>query len=161
MTWEYIAGFFDGEGCVNVYPNGNTQRVAVTLTQGNPEVLEVIQEFLEDMGIPSAIYAKSSSRSQWFVLSITAREQVKLVLENLTPYLIVKQPAAIKTLEWMKANPKRQGGLNRLQWTKRQVKRMVELWEGGMTQERIALKFKTTQSQVSREIRRYQLQIAA
>ncbi len=42
MNWNYIAGFFDGEGTINPCENN---RYKVGITQANKKVLEEIQLF--------------------------------------------------------------------------------------------------------------------
>ncbi|HPA25214.1 MAG TPA: LAGLIDADG family homing endonuclease [bacterium] len=43
MTWNYVAGFFDGEGSIT--KNGSGFRI--TIVQTNKEVLEEIKKFIQ------------------------------------------------------------------------------------------------------------------
>ena len=51
MNWEYIAGFFDGEGCIYI----KNSKVRLQLTQKPIEVLVIIQKFLKENDINSFI----------------------------------------------------------------------------------------------------------
>jgi hypothetical protein len=80
ITWEYLAGFLDGEGSLKVY--GGCPRV--TVGQKHREVLDVIQEFL---GTTNAI---TFSRNCYY-LQYCHRGVVRHIVTNVYPFLIVKK----------------------------------------------------------------------
>ncbi len=47
MTWNYVVGFFDGEGSIT--KNGSGFRI--TIVQTNKEVLEEIKKFIQLGGV--------------------------------------------------------------------------------------------------------------
>ena len=49
VTWPYLAGFFDAEGCINVRAWFDSLNLAIT--QANPTVIESLLAFLQDQGL--------------------------------------------------------------------------------------------------------------
>ena len=92
MDWPYIAGFFDGEGCVSV---GVNQRPICTMAQtdGPHLILEKIQEFLFVHGIKSSLvsYAPRKNQRPSKTLIITSSNGVEDFLTSVLPHLIVKK----------------------------------------------------------------------
>lgn len=87
MSWEYLAGFLDGEGSLKIY--GGCPRV--TVGQKKREVLDAIQEFL---GTSNAVtYSRGCHYLQY-----CHREVVYYIVSNVYPYLIVKKVDAQKIL---------------------------------------------------------------
>ncbi len=86
MTWEYIAGFFDGEGSLS--HNGKGFRV--TIPQTSKRVLEDIQEFTSSGSICETTKRKPHWKDSW-VYYIARQETLYLFLKNILPFLIVKK----------------------------------------------------------------------
>lgn len=111
MTWDYIAGFWDGEGWVAINAPRSRQKspyVNIGACQSTPqdECLKEIQKFLYDEGIPSKIYiAKSNGPRRHPVskLYVTGHRNGRLeFLKQLLPLAIVKKSAieiAVAVLE--------------------------------------------------------------
>lgn len=161
MTWEYIAGFFDGEGCVRLYQGKQGQaRPYVQMSQAVPRegVLLEIQKFLKSHGIETYFRRDKSTNPGWndcCSLKISTREGCAEFLRNVLPHMHAKKDEAEEVLSNLDKNPSRRGGLNRLLVKKRDVKEMIRLWtEEGMTQTEIAERFGLHQVAVSRLIRR-------
>ena len=55
ITWDYVAGFFDGEGCIYI---DKQRRLHITFAQKSRVVLEKIQVFLTAEDIPSNVYVQ-------------------------------------------------------------------------------------------------------
>ena len=54
LSPQWLAGFFDGEGCVGVYTNGNSTKLDVSVAQKDPGILAIIS-----LKFPSKVtYAK-------------------------------------------------------------------------------------------------------
>jgi len=54
MNWDYVAGFFDGEGCVTLYKEKTNKwgkAVKVSITQKDTESLKEIKKFLHNQGL--------------------------------------------------------------------------------------------------------------
>ncbi|PIT90505.1 MAG: hypothetical protein COU22_01785 [Candidatus Komeilibacteria bacterium CG10_big_fil_rev_8_21_14_0_10_41_13] len=86
MTWEYIAGFFDGEGCLTRKQGGFN----LTIAQTHYEVLERINQFV---GYGS-IFKETKRQPHWkdsWVYYIARQEDIYNFLLKLSPLLIVKR----------------------------------------------------------------------
>jgi len=100
ITWEYLAGFFDGEGCVNYANSGSqrTYRIRLTFSQSRKrgyELLFKIKAFLEKekckLGkIYTSGYIKDIEKQGW-QLQITEKNSTKKIMEALLPYLEIKK----------------------------------------------------------------------
>ena len=100
MTFEYIAGFFDGEGCVITL---GAHRHLVGLAQRTPRVLHTIKAFLADHGIAAQIYESTDRRRavhvQTYQLQITNMVSVERFLAAVVPHLIVKRNISARALK--------------------------------------------------------------
>lgn len=94
ITWEYIAGLFDGEGSIVVGENnwGNTF-VKVQIAQANSPFLYLVRDFLgygevkEQKGIKRA-------RAVPYTLDIFKKEDIHRFLSSVLPHLILKKMEA-------------------------------------------------------------------
>jgi len=89
MTWEYIAGFFDGEG--TIAHNGNGYRVVIPQT--NLEVLEEIHAFTGIGHVSQVTKRKSHWKDAW-IYYIAKQEHVLQFIGHVDALLIVKKNAA-------------------------------------------------------------------
>jgi len=90
ISIEYIAGFFDGEGCITShYRKNNTMTKDVTIAQKDPTILYEIQDFF-DVG-----YVWENS----CVWGVNGARDIELVLNALLPYLRIKKHRAELMLE--------------------------------------------------------------
>jgi len=92
MTWEYIAGFVDGEGSIVV--NDSTD-YRIVIPQTHLGVLEEIKLFA-NMGY---IYECKKRQAHWkdaWGLAVARQKDVLYFLEKIEPYLIVKKHLAQK-----------------------------------------------------------------
>ena len=105
---KYLAGFFDGEGCIDVqrmYSKGKyagrtyvRPRVRIGLAISGLPVLEALQsEFGGYIGKQYGATANSQPRRSW---DVTAKQDVIRVLETILPYLILKKEQAKLALAW-------------------------------------------------------------
>lgn len=83
LTDEYIAGFFDGEGCVSIGTRGQCQ---VSITQKNPEVLYMIQEIHG-----GAVGCKERKFNNCYAWRQVSKEGVGKFLESILPHSVVKR----------------------------------------------------------------------
>jgi len=86
VDWQYLAGFFDGDGCISV----KRSRFRCQLSNINLRVLEEIRNFLEEHGIKVYI----SKDRIYHTLEIHKMEDVVKFLSALLPFLIVKKDYA-------------------------------------------------------------------
>jgi hypothetical protein len=116
MSWQYIAGFFDGEGCVDCritkLPSNRTGRqFRCKIYQNTATVLRAIQEYLTEYDIPSRLehsVVKAKFRSEKYnydyenkdkyALVIPGAEATYCFLLEIMPYLIVKLEEAERVI---------------------------------------------------------------
>src|SRR5262249_2004061 len=100
MNWPYIAGFFDGEGCirVDIFQLTITQSVA----KGGDRIFKEMQEFFLVHGIRSSIYRNLRVKSPVVVLRISERKSAIHFLNMTLPYLRVKRTPAQDILRYRK-----------------------------------------------------------
>ena len=98
MEWQYLAGFFDGEGNIGYHnqPKFKIKRqVAIQISQKTKPVLEQIGTFLQSEGISHwGIYSQKNKWGGAYVLRIDMAKDINTFLEALIPYLIVKKEQA-------------------------------------------------------------------
>jgi len=126
MDWNYIAGFFDGEGSISNFKG----RYRITLPQTNLEVLEEIRKFTK-VGFIIIVTKRQSHWKQEWVYYIAKQEDTLKFLKAIAPKLIVKRglaykaiPALVKKIQERKLREKR------LIW---RIKKCKELREKGLT----------------------------
>lgn len=118
MSWEYIAGFLDGEGCISMCANKarpNALNLQVTLNQTGSEgfaVLSEIKEFLAQWGVKSYLRLNNSPSRQnpryrpMWALSIMGRDACTSFLRSVFPYIHVKKVKAQDTLRYLVIFPR-------------------------------------------------------
>src|ERR1700722_79291 len=108
MTWPYIAGFFDGEGCLHaVGPGGAAKgRFRVTIAQSEEVgrlVLQEMADFMQEQGIYAYVCGHHNRKEQrehpgkrkpMWNLWITQQRSIKMFIEGVFPYLRVKRQRA-------------------------------------------------------------------
>jgi len=122
MNWQYVAGFFDGEGNITIYdyerkkvyaPDRITTyqekqvkisiaqkiRIYVNMVQLENGVIPLLNEFLISEGIDSHIHKTNDKGMQR--LQFTSRKSCKIFLEKIIPYLIVKKEKARLALAFL------------------------------------------------------------
>ena len=88
MTWQYIAGFYDGEGSLIRHGRGHGFRALIS--QAHHEVLISIQTFAK-MGY---IFKNRKRKSHWkesWVYGVSRQKDLYQFLKNVQPYCIVKR----------------------------------------------------------------------
>lgn len=102
LSNEYIAGFFDGEGCIHLTPNGQCR---IYVTQKNPEILYLIQ----------AQFGGGVNRNgDCYHLQLTKKELMLTFLRAIQPYSVVKRgkvEIAIQFVELSQSNQSRKQGM--------------------------------------------------
>lgn len=104
ITWEYLAGFFDGEGTARI-PLGSSSSLSPTwqVVQGGgrgQKLLAEIAEFLTQNGVTKyTLYSRRQnypeagikSRLEMWTLGIYKRNDVLMVCRRLFPFLHIKK----------------------------------------------------------------------
>jgi hypothetical protein len=108
VTWEYLAGFTDGEGYIGVVAN---RQIRFTWGQRDEGMLSASRDFLVAEGFhPSwgCIAAKLPRRpNDIFMLHLNKRDEALRLVDILEPLLIFKAPNCAVVREWHEANPSR------------------------------------------------------
>jgi intein/homing endonuclease len=110
MSWQYLAGFLDGEGTIVVRDELQAssdhirRRYRVALYQNNSEVLLEIQEFLAKYKITSHLYVvnrKDARHNRGHVLEIRGAGLAYRLLLKIEPYLRVKEQEADQAIRFI------------------------------------------------------------
>jgi hypothetical protein len=136
VSWEYIGGFFDGEGSIGIHRTKKQFIPRIAITNNNFEILNKIALFLTENKIKVKIRPRKRYKpnySQGYALEITNYVNTKLFLENVYPYLFVKKPHAKLMLEIIKMRiktPSRKGfKLHESTYTQEEIKLIEQLRE--------------------------------
>lgn len=115
LSIEYIAGFFDGEGSVNVGRVGKTWNhfvLNVQVTNNKPAVLdEIHSRWGGSLGLYRRKGPNNNSSPTW-MWNITAKNATQF-LEELTPHLVLKKEQARLGLELLRSIREFRGGRHR------------------------------------------------
>ena len=105
LSWEYIAGFFDGEGCISLQTNVSHKqrdyhRVRLILAQSRHQdaVLFEIAEFLEGEGFHPTVKPAGRSMTHLFLYR---QGEIEDILCALMPFLRVKKEKAKDALKFI------------------------------------------------------------
>jgi LAGLIDADG-like domain len=103
MSWKYIAGFLDGDGCIYVPPTSNAAvRVEFSQKAEADLVLYQIELFLEKHGISSKAYqTMSAGGNEQTTLKVFKSADALKCLKCLLPYLVVKQGKALEGIKFL------------------------------------------------------------
>ena len=93
MTWEYIAGFFDGEG--SLVHNGKGYRA--NISQTNKEVLDEIKYF-SGVGLVCKITKRQAQWKDSWVYYVSKQKDVDFFVRNILPFVYVKKDKIIETI---------------------------------------------------------------
>lgn len=165
IGWEYLAGFFDGEGCIGLYHKSQKYtRVLVSMSQAVPQekILDEIQEFLWTEGFDFTIRLsckehvgdKGYLRQTQYTLYCVNRTEALRFLQKIEPFLRVKKLKAKEVIAWLAENPVKQRGAKKRPLKKSTAKEMMKMRESGATQWEIANSLGFTQRYVSIVLRR-------
>jgi len=107
MDWQYLAGFFDGEG--NIYlQQGKSKGIQVTLHNTDYQILKEIRDFLHERGIKASLtkdkgkHRNGYSRKELWKLLITNQWDARKFFKNIMPMARVKREKISESLIFMK-----------------------------------------------------------
>jgi len=105
MNYQYIAGFFDGEGNICIKNRkGRQPQTVCTIVQKKSKVLYDIQKYLETGDIRSSVLMRKNGVSY---LQMAHTDSVLKFLENIRPHLIVKLDECKNALKVISERDKR------------------------------------------------------
>jgi len=93
MTWEYIAGFFDGEGSLTLH----TRSYRISIPQTSFEVLDAIKNHVQ-LGQVMKVGKRKAHWKETWVYYICKQNDVYSFLNNIKEHTIVKRSLVETTL---------------------------------------------------------------
>ena len=103
MNWNYIAGFFDGEGSVTLYKENKNRwgrAVKINIEQKDTKSLKAIKKFLLEKGLNKVgLYSRKTRTTS--CIQIQNKFDIALFLENIIPRVIVKKKKCEKCLKFI------------------------------------------------------------
>jgi len=91
----YVAGFFDGEGCLMISRNGFNSSIIAQITNSDERVIHYINALL-----PGHIYGQKRYGRKKIYRLVWRGEDAIDTIELLLPYLIIKKTMANLVLEY-------------------------------------------------------------
>jgi hypothetical protein len=114
LTWQYIAGFFDGEGHVTMTHSVSlrSSHIEVGISQSQERgraLFSEIQEWLLPYGIECKIYRQKprGTLKQMYHLDFTGRENYTRFLHHVFPHLHIKKVETQDMLRYLKLFPQK------------------------------------------------------
>lgn len=115
ITWEWLAGFYDGEGCLSLSKSENKGYIRyspqIDLVNTNLVVMQAIVDFMQANGISVYVnYSKhhgtfhrdaNRQHKQRMNMRIARMANVKRFLQFIEPHLIIKKANAHLLLEFV------------------------------------------------------------
>jgi len=120
ITNEYVAGLFDGEGCIQAARNskGGNRRLQVTIRNSHQGVLRLIQA---RWGGSICRTKPRDNRAASYGWLITSRGAIDF-LRDIEPFLIIKRPEALTAFEFQNTMRSWGGSKGRLNEAERQLR---------------------------------------
>lgn len=121
ISWEWLGGWFDGEGCIAVRRDKRNGNVNIWLQFHQHSVSGVlfeIREFLESRGMVT-YYRDAQAHSS---IQVSRKNDVQICLKRLSPYLRVKREHALECLDYLRRLDELQKEFGQRYWK----------WNGGM-----------------------------
>lgn len=107
LTKEYIAGFFDGEGCIGLYHRKgrvNGASLRIQLTQNKSKESTTILYYLKDKYGGAISEQRTLSNNVKYNWQLAPRGS-KVFLEDIIEHLIIKKKQALLALYWLENRP--------------------------------------------------------
>jgi len=86
--WAYMAGYFDGDGCVNITKSSGRHRLQIVLTKKDDEFLNTLRRSVGNLG--------SVSGGCWRIVTQEAED----FLHGIYPYVVKKREQVETALEF-------------------------------------------------------------
>jgi len=151
MNWDYIAGFFDGEGCVSVRAH-RTGFLRATIFNTHKQSILKVHKFLKKKGINSTIYSRKR-KPNWkrcYEVRICQWKSAKAFLEELKNRTEIKRDEIKEKLKVFKINIQRRGFLPKEVLKEHYLNKKMKA-------EDIAKKFGKSKWNIYRGIKKYKL----
>lgn len=103
ITPEWLAGFFDGEGCINARFTSGVPSLRVTLTQKEPSIILAISLKYSGGLIHPLKHKLKDDKSQTITYCLTYNGNNSVnILKAIEPFVIVKKAQIVLALEFSK-----------------------------------------------------------
>ena len=132
MNWDYIAGFFDVEGCLSISKLNKIapgRQYEFSIAQNNTESLDTIKNFLFGQGIQSVIRSRKGHSNLW----VYRQPDILKILLELHDKCIVKREKIYEALEDLSNRELRQNNSSYCYFTvhKDEGDKVKALWLNG------------------------------
>jgi hypothetical protein len=105
ISWQYLAGFTDGEGTIGYGGPGKGQaKLSWAQSVANSVALDAVADFLDTEGISYSYKEYDASGNfadrglRYKIITVGGQQQVKQCLENMLPFLVLKRERSVKAL---------------------------------------------------------------
>lgn len=176
ITWEYLAGFLDGDGYITHYATGHTVRYTVGFTQkATREVyMKQIFDFLVDENVSPKwvprVSQTPSAPTPVAMIDIRVSEQRHIIslLEKLQAHLVFKKTLAIQCLCDLKDRRLKRGDdmleqypkAQRTGWSDIDIKTLQEMAQQGYQAKVIAAALRRTPISIWKKAHRLQIRLS-
>ena len=117
MNWDYLAGFFDGEGTVHFVTLNGRRYARVGITQNDRPILEEIKTFLNSEGYHRVTLVTSRhsplATPEHTELKVNAQVDILRLLQQLLPLAHVKRDKISETIREMQVGQILEGDLDK------------------------------------------------
>lgn len=152
ITWQYLAGFLDGDGWITISLRRRYPAPTIGFTQHSRERARMIEiaEFLQSNDVMSSVRDRrvmGSIKKETIMTNVMIREQrsVALLLENTIPYLLFKKDKASECLKFLKDKIAKRGiegtdcpRFTNHYWTPFEIEELLRLQHEGYSNRAIA-----------------------
>lgn len=105
---SYLAGIIDADGSIGVnkskQKNSYTYTPRCGITNSNSEIINKVIKIIDEMNVKAYIFEKSRNNDKWkncYEITVRKLISLKILLENLIPYLYGKKSQAELTLRFV------------------------------------------------------------
>jgi len=126
MNWQYLAGYFDGEGWIIFY---GENAIHLGVAQKSPaKVIYQVKDFLTEQGFIPNINLWNNGTTDMVTLLMRRTLENVIFLKMISPYLIEKKEKAILAIERLEQHIKTKGKM-------RPFRKLSEKLESATSQE--------------------------
>jgi hypothetical protein len=174
VTWEYFAGFLDGDGWITGSRNRNCRTikytVGVTQLLSQKPAMMMLAQFLEAQGVAVQIVERISEgilKTKTPMIDIRICEQASLVfiLQKIIPHLLMKRDKAEACLRDLQIRREhravdvecRAAQPTNVYWTQHDIDSLLALHDAGFGNRAIAARLERSVDSVSKKLHRLQI----
>ena len=106
VSFQYLAGLFDGEGSIGIYPHhrGRMSLRTQLVQNKNKNTFPLLQYLSKRYG--GTLPPQKSVSGKWKVNWQLSSERALLFLRDIYPYLVIKREQAAIAIAWQQSRPK-------------------------------------------------------